>query len=360
MSDEQLPQSQMSATGQAHAIADPAPPSATTELRTLEVSEGSQLEPDQPADLNDSESHNGQELNVEAPAPSDGGESRTPAPEEPGADVVGHVSPASLSPLAEATNTDEPELEELYAIAGWNYSAQEENEISFQAGDIVRIVLRANTDWWEGINMSRQPATVGYFPANRVRLVAGKPDAPWDAPSSEPSLDAGPATNADDETKETIATTGDLPAAGIKEGLLNRLGGLNVTQPDLQPEEAGASERKGNETQKAESEVSEESLPESGEKVVEIDAEVEAEDPTVSAESAENLEDESELLDADGNPLPSHWRKLWHEDQQAFYYFNTETEETTWDVPGSNGTIEAELLSQDGQERLDSITASVS
>ncbi|KAJ3272286.1 hypothetical protein HDV01_005825 [Terramyces sp. JEL0728] len=59
---------------------------------------------------------------------------------------------------------------QITAVALWNYIAQEDNEISFRAGDTIDIVELCNQDWYEGsINGS-----TGLFPANHVKLVDHK------------------------------------------------------------------------------------------------------------------------------------------------------------------------------------------
>lgn len=49
----------------------------------------------------------------------------------------------------------------------WDYEAQEDNEISFLAGDVFAVVEMQNDDWWEGVIGEQR----GYFPANRVEVV---------------------------------------------------------------------------------------------------------------------------------------------------------------------------------------------
>ena len=44
---------------------------------------------------------------------------------------------------------------------------QQDNELSFLAGDMIEIMDMCNSDWYEG----RKNDRVGYFPANRVEIL---------------------------------------------------------------------------------------------------------------------------------------------------------------------------------------------
>lgn len=55
------------------------------------------------------------------------------------------------------------------ARALWDYLAIEDNELSFQAGEIIEIVDLCNHDWYEG--RLKGPNITGYFPANRVEIL---------------------------------------------------------------------------------------------------------------------------------------------------------------------------------------------
>ncbi|KAJ3076528.1 Rho GTPase-activating protein 15 [Podochytrium sp. JEL0797] len=54
-----------------------------------------------------------------------------------------------------------------FARALWAYTAIEDNELSFEQGDIIEIVELCNSDWYEG----KLNGTQAYFPANRVVLL---------------------------------------------------------------------------------------------------------------------------------------------------------------------------------------------
>ncbi|KAJ3024486.1 UNVERIFIED_CONTAM: hypothetical protein HDU68_008114 [Siphonaria sp. JEL0065] len=55
----------------------------------------------------------------------------------------------------------------MKAVALWDYTAVEDNELSFRAGDVIDVLDLCNEDWFEGSLNSK----TGYFPANRVRLL---------------------------------------------------------------------------------------------------------------------------------------------------------------------------------------------
>ncbi|KAJ1550535.1 Rho guanine nucleotide exchange factor 4, partial [Nowakowskiella sp. JEL0078] len=55
----------------------------------------------------------------------------------------------------------------LFASALWDYVPIEDNELEFKAGDIIDILMLCNEDWYQG----RLGKSVGYFPANRVKIV---------------------------------------------------------------------------------------------------------------------------------------------------------------------------------------------
>ncbi|KAI8843180.1 hypothetical protein BJ741DRAFT_660220 [Chytriomyces cf. hyalinus JEL632] len=54
----------------------------------------------------------------------------------------------------------------ITATALWDYTAIEDNELSFAAGDVIQVTELCNDDWFEGSIGGR----VGFFPANRVRI----------------------------------------------------------------------------------------------------------------------------------------------------------------------------------------------
>ncbi|KAJ1549294.1 Rho GTPase-activating protein 27 [Cladochytrium tenue] len=68
-----------------------------------------------------------------------------------------------------------------FARARWDYSAIEDNEISFKAGDRIAITDLCNEDWYEG----KVGGKVGFFPANRVELLPATRTGP--KPAAPPS-----------------------------------------------------------------------------------------------------------------------------------------------------------------------------
>ncbi|KAI9350821.1 hypothetical protein BDR26DRAFT_930123 [Obelidium mucronatum] len=55
----------------------------------------------------------------------------------------------------------------MKAVALWPYAAVEDNELTFEAGDVLEVTDLCNEDWFEGELQGRK----GYFPANRVQLL---------------------------------------------------------------------------------------------------------------------------------------------------------------------------------------------
>lgn len=52
------------------------------------------------------------------------------------------------------------------AIALYDYLASEDNEISFNAGELIEEIVFVSEDWWQG-SLNEQ---VGLFPSNYVEL----------------------------------------------------------------------------------------------------------------------------------------------------------------------------------------------
>ncbi|KAJ1551152.1 Rho guanine nucleotide exchange factor 4 [Nowakowskiella sp. JEL0078] len=57
----------------------------------------------------------------------------------------------------------------LCATALWDYVPIEDNELEFKAGDIIDVLALCNEDWYQG----QLGESIGYFPANRVKLIKG-------------------------------------------------------------------------------------------------------------------------------------------------------------------------------------------
>jgi len=58
--------------------------------------------------------------------------------------------------------------ETLKAI--WAYAGQEENELRFEVGQVFKLVVKHNDDWWEGSLDGKN----GLFPSNHVEIIAGQ------------------------------------------------------------------------------------------------------------------------------------------------------------------------------------------
>jgi hypothetical protein len=54
------------------------------------------------------------------------------------------------------------------AIALFDYTKTDTDEISFSTGDEIIILNKSNTDWFEGRRLLDN--VIGYFPANRVQV----------------------------------------------------------------------------------------------------------------------------------------------------------------------------------------------
>ncbi|KAI9019020.1 hypothetical protein DFJ74DRAFT_708221 [Hyaloraphidium curvatum] len=317
-------------------------------------------------------------------------------------------APEPAAPAAEPATPVTPE--NLYAQAVWNYAALEDNEISFAQGEYVLVLLRANADWWEGINLSVPDSKPGYFPANRVKLLPGPPPgvalpAPASEPPAaqteaaadksekpaEPAPTAGPPEVPGDATKpepaaspeaearvaeaqvaahpaaaETIpaavseapvAAEQPAPAAEVPAGEVVEAEKLPAeTEVTLGPEPSGAEPPEGASAE-GEAHGEAEQAPAEGQ----VDAEpIQGEGEQADATAApQEVTDPEELLDTDGNPLPPDWRKVWRDEDQAFYYFNVVTEETSWDIPGKVAAADGVPETTDSQESLESITATL-
>ncbi|KAJ1966548.1 BAR adaptor protein Hob1 [Dispira parvispora] len=97
-----------------------------------------------------------------------------PAYSEPVATNPAPVATTATEDTATADSGDLADIEAvppgtLFALALYNFTAQDEGDLSFKADDKIEVLGRTgNTnDWWKG----RSNGKVGMFPANYVRLV---------------------------------------------------------------------------------------------------------------------------------------------------------------------------------------------
>uniref|UniRef100_A0A1I7X785 Intersectin-1 n=1 Tax=Heterorhabditis bacteriophora TaxID=37862 RepID=A0A1I7X785_HETBA len=62
----------------------------------------------------------------------------------------------------------------LSATAIFDYDANQTDELSFRAGDIIKIMSKVDSEWWSGYRVD-SPFVKGLFPANYVQLSREKP-----------------------------------------------------------------------------------------------------------------------------------------------------------------------------------------
>jgi hypothetical protein len=67
----------------------------------------------------------------------------------------------------------EAAAKQMFAVAEYDYEAQEDGELSFKEGDRIKVTDKSDKDWWRGTLNGRE----GEFPANYTKLVVIKPKA---------------------------------------------------------------------------------------------------------------------------------------------------------------------------------------
>ncbi|KAJ1554881.1 Rho GTPase-activating protein 27, partial [Cladochytrium tenue] len=221
-------------------------------------------------------------------------EGADPTPQSPTAD------PAPLSPASHRFTNEDVMLPVTlvvpavsvttgaparFARARWDYSAIEDNEISFKAGDRIEVTDLCNEDWYEG----KIGGKVGFFPANRVELLPTTRTGP--KPAAPPSKNLKKT-----QGNSSVATSPEASAANTvdaAEALLSR--SLTATTDD---------------------------------------------DPfSDNKEESEEVHDGIlvvPLNDGDAkaatNATPAAWRTVQDEGGQI-YYWNEETGQTSWNLP---------------------------
>ncbi|KAG0743023.1 hypothetical protein G6F23_006353 [Rhizopus arrhizus] len=81
---------------------------------------------------------------------------------------VSRAAPSSPS-LVQQSPTHEEGLDNgMVAVALYDYEAGEDNEISFNEGDLITHIEFASDDWWQGLAPNKKD--IGLFPANYVEL----------------------------------------------------------------------------------------------------------------------------------------------------------------------------------------------
>ena len=80
-------------------------------------------------------------------------------------------------------------------VAVFEYSAQNDQELSFDEGDEIELLQRTNADWWRGRiavaqGAAKGAAREGYFPASYVQLCrASLSDESYEEDSEEEDSD---------------------------------------------------------------------------------------------------------------------------------------------------------------------------
>ncbi|KAJ6222076.1 hypothetical protein RDWZM_000621 [Blomia tropicalis] len=71
---------------------------------------------------------------------------------------------------SEFNNSPENNGEVIYAEAIWNYTCGDNEELTFQAGDLIDVTDMSNKEWWWGAIKTKDETRYGWFPASYVRL----------------------------------------------------------------------------------------------------------------------------------------------------------------------------------------------
>lgn len=60
--------------------------------------------------------------------------------------------------------------EVIYAEAIWKYSGEDNEELSFEAGDLIDVTDTSHKEWWWGAVKTKDETRYGWFPASYVRV----------------------------------------------------------------------------------------------------------------------------------------------------------------------------------------------
>ena len=72
------------------------------------------------------------------------------------------------------------------------FQAEQDTQLSLAPGELIKVVKQASNGWWVGELQSRgKQRRAGWFPANRVELLASKSGTPNPSVSVQQSLDEG-------------------------------------------------------------------------------------------------------------------------------------------------------------------------
>ncbi|KAL2916577.1 hypothetical protein HK105_204010 [Polyrhizophydium stewartii] len=194
-----------------------------------------------------------------------------------------------MSTLAPVTLAGDAAAKQRIAIALWNYDAQEDNELSFVAGDRIVVTEFCNEDWYEGTIGT----AAGFFPANHVRVLPEASSVGVEHPKSVSS--ASP-------TKAT-ASTASSPAATAAGASAQQHNGSPVLGAVDGSRRQNASAFSGLAVGRT------------------------LDDDNADSEPADDVENASEE-----NLAEDSWNIVTTEDGQT-YYWNSATGETSWDPP---------------------------
>ncbi|KAF7662938.1 hypothetical protein LDENG_00223520 [Lucifuga dentata] len=108
-----------------------------------------------------------------------------------------HSEPGALDEVDNGTgpNTSDEELEQIEAIAKFDYMGRSARELSFKKGASLLLYLRASQDWWEG----RHNGVDGLIPHQYI-VVQDMDDAFSDSISQRPDSEASTGPHQDDRT----------------------------------------------------------------------------------------------------------------------------------------------------------------
>lgn len=86
----------------------------------------------------------------------------------------------------------------------YSYSSEKAHSLSFQKGDVLRVLLKLESGWWDGVNAQGQR---GWFPSNYTTPIPFEPLVPESSPLSASNLGPENAIQSIVKTTEFDATT---------------------------------------------------------------------------------------------------------------------------------------------------------
>ncbi|KAJ3414186.1 hypothetical protein HDV05_006891 [Chytridiales sp. JEL 0842] len=263
-------------------------------------------------------------------------------------------APATEVAMSEAPMLDQKVQEQKAVRKGkalWDYSAIEDNEISFHAGDIIEVLDLCNNDWYEG----RLGDVSGYFPANRIELLPESEPPP--AQVQEVTSHETEQTNAEvlpptdlastlnpDESKDVVEDPFGDDTENVVEGAVSNDTAEKVAKQD--PEADTPSFKEGKSSTIPEPPIIDESMITPNH---DMPPSLEPVTPVAHSSSEESKE------------LPSGWQKVTDEDGQPFYWHEA-SNKVTWELPSETtepvetvepvATVEEKSPAEDDHEEL--------